>query len=100
MKRIILLLALAASPALAANAPAGNAAQGKTLHEQKCAACHAAKFNGDGGKIYTRTNRKVKSLNHLSQQVAACNNMLALDLFPEDEANLTAHLNQQFYKFK
>ncbi|TSA21380.1 MAG: hypothetical protein D4R70_03675 [Betaproteobacteria bacterium] len=99
MKRIIILLALtvlSTSPALAS----GNAAQGKALHEQKCTACHAAKFNGNGGQMYTRANRKVKSLNHLGQQVAACNAMLALDLFPEDEADLTAHLNAQFYKFK
>ncbi len=78
----------------------GDVAHGKQLHAQKCNACHAAKFGGDGSKIYLRSDRKVKSANHLAQQVAACNSMLALDLFPEDEAALSAYINRQFYKFK
>ncbi len=94
---IIATLLLATAPAWAT---AGNASQGKATHTQKCAACHTTKFGGDGNSIYTRANRKVKSAQHLSQQITACNSMLALDLFPEDEANLGAYLNGQFYKFK
>lgn len=78
----------------------GNITHGKQLHTQKCNACHAAKFGGDGSKIYLRSDRKVKSADHLAQQVAACNSMLALDLFPEDEAALSTYINRQFYKFK
>ncbi|MEY3058028.1 MAG: hypothetical protein RI941_751, partial [Pseudomonadota bacterium] len=32
--------------------------------------------------------------------VARCNTELRLDLFPEDEADVSAYLNQQYYKFK
>ncbi|WP_293601007.1 hypothetical protein [Polynucleobacter sp. 39-46-10] len=50
--------------------------------------------------IYTRSDSKVKSLQNLKSMVAMCNTELRLDLFPEDEADVTAFLNQQFYKFK
>lgn len=95
---LITALFLATSPAWATPFASGNAAQGKVTHEQKCAACHAAKAGGN--TLYTRADRKVKSADHLAQQIAACNSMLALDLFPEDEANLGAYLNKQYYKFK
>jgi hypothetical protein len=36
----------------------------------------------------------------LKSQVALCNTELRLDLFPEDEADVVAYLNKQFYKFK
>jgi hypothetical protein len=32
--------------------------------------------------------------------VGLCNTELRLDLFPEDEADVTAFLNARFYKFK
>jgi hypothetical protein len=32
--------------------------------------------------------------------VSLCNAELRLDLFPEDEVDVTAFLNKQFYKFK
>jgi mono/diheme cytochrome c family protein len=74
---------------------------GKHLHESKCYQCHADKSGlGDGNLIYTRADRKVKSLAKLKSQTSMCNSQLRLDLFPEDEADLVAFLNQQFYKFK
>lgn len=94
----IATLLLATAPVWATPFASGNATQGKATHAQKCAACHTAKAGGNA--LYTRANRKVKSADHLGQQIAACNSMLALDLFPEDEANLGAYLNGQFYKFK
>jgi cytochrome c2 len=100
MKRYALILALMASPALATPFATGNAATGKTLHAEKCNACHAGRFGGDGGKIYTRADRRIKSADGLAQQITACTSMLGLDLFPEDEANLGAYLNSQYYKFK
>ena len=36
----------------------------------------------------------------LAQQITFCNSMLGNELFPEDEANLGAYLNQTYYKFK
>jgi hypothetical protein len=76
-------------------------ANGKSIDQQKCYACHAKKSGfGNGDMIYTRSDSKVKSLASLKKMVALCNTELRLDLFPEDEADVTAFLNQQFYKFK
>ena len=80
---------------------APDVANGKTIDQQKCYACHAKKSGfGNGDMIYTRSDSKVKSLANLKKMVALCNTELRLDLFPEDEADVTAFLNQQFYKFK
>jgi hypothetical protein len=50
--------------------------------------------------IYTRLDRKAKDLAKVKSMVAMCNTELRLDLFPEDEADLVAYINQQFYKYK
>jgi hypothetical protein len=89
--------ALLSAPALAAP----DLANGKAIDQQKCYACHAKKTGfGNGDMIYTRTDGKVKSLADLKKMVSLCNTELRLDLFPEDEADVTAFLNKQFYKFK
>jgi len=76
-------------------------ANGKTIDQQKCYACHAKKTGfGNGDMIYTRSDSKVKSIANLKKTVGMCNTELRLDLFPEDEADVVAYLNQQFYKFK
>ena len=76
-------------------------ANGKMIDQQKCYACHAKKSGfGNGDMIYTRSDSKVTSLAKLKFMVALCNTELRLDLFPEDEADVTAFLNTQFYKFK
>lgn len=76
-------------------------ANGKKIDQQKCYACHSKKSGfGNGDMIYTRSDSKVKNLQNLKTMVAFCNTELRLDLFPEDEADVTAFLNKQFYKFK
>jgi len=76
-------------------------ANGKKIDQQKCYSCHAKKSGfGNGDMIYTRSDSKVKNLQNLKSMVAMCNTELRLDLFPEDEADVTAFLNKQFYKFK
>ena len=76
-------------------------ANGKQIDQQKCYACHAKKTGfGNGDMIYTRSDSKVKSLADLKKMVGLCNTELRLDMFPEDEADVTAFLNKQFYKFK
>ena len=76
-------------------------ANGKKIDQEKCYACHAKKSGfGNGDMIYTRSDSKVKNLQNLKIMVARCNTELRLDLFPEDEADVTAFLNKQFYKFK
>ncbi len=82
-------------------AQAADIQNGKTLHQAKCYQCHAQKSGlGNGDIIYTRADRKVKDPARLKFMVSMCNTELRLDLFPEDEADLVAYLNQQFYKFK
>lgn len=96
---LLLGLMLAAS-AHSAPFSKGHADAGKRLHNSECAACHQARFVGDGSKIYTRADRRVKSASSLAQQITSCNVNLGNKLFPEDEANLGAYLNKNYYKFK
>ncbi|WP_114690368.1 hypothetical protein [Polynucleobacter necessarius] len=92
----ILLGALISVPVIAAP----DLANGKAIDQQKCYACYARKSGfGNGDMIYTRSDSKVKSLANVKKMVSLCNTELRLDLFPEDEADVAAFLNQQFYKF-
>jgi hypothetical protein len=75
-------------------------AAGKKLLEAHCIECHASSFGGDGSGIYTRELRKVKTPSGLVVQVRNCNTMLDLKWFEEDELNVAAYLNQQYYKFE
>jgi len=94
---VSILSALISAPVLSAP----DLANGKTIDQQKCYACHAKKSGfGNGDMIYTRSDSKVKNLQNLKTMVARCNTELRLDLFPEDEADVTAYLSKQFYKFK
>jgi len=91
------LLGLFTPPIFAAT----DLANGKSIDQQKCYACHAKKTGfGNGDMIYTRSDSKVKSVADLKKMVGLCNTELRLDLFPEDEADVVAYLSQQFYKFK
>ena len=99
-KFVIPLLALAATPALAMPFANGDTAKGKALYASKCAGCHISMFGGDGSKIFTRPDHRNKTASALAQQITTCNANLGNQLFPEDEENLGAYLNKQYYKFK
>jgi mono/diheme cytochrome c family protein len=73
---------------------------GKTLLDKSCISCHAKMFGGDGSKIYTRADRKVKTAKQLAARISGCNANTGAGWFPEDEAHVAAYLNQQYYKFK
>lgn len=75
-------------------------AAGKKLLQTYCIQCHASSYGGDGSEIYTRELRKVKTPAGLVAQVRNCNTMLDLKWFEEDEINVAAYLNQQYYQFK
>jgi mono/diheme cytochrome c family protein len=99
LKLVLTLIALFGLYASAYATP--DLANGKKIDQQKCYACHAKKSGfGNGDMIYTRSDSKVKNLQNLKSMVAMCNTELRLDLFPEDEADVAAFLNKQFYKFK
>ena len=95
--RTAALLALAL-PAWCLAAPAWE--QGKLLvEEKKCETCHHNKTLGDAKAIYLRKDRRVTSLEKLKAQVALCNSELNLQLFPDEEEHVVAHLDKTYYKF-
>ena len=76
-----------------------NPAEGRKLTQvHKCETCHQDKVYGPEGTIYLRKDRKVTSWPKLKAQVAACNSMLGISLFPEEEESIAAHLNETYYK--
>ena len=78
---------------LSGSAFANNAANGKALFTQsKCGTCH-------GNEIYTSKDRKVKNLKALEAAVRLNDSKLNTNWFDEDVKDVTAYLNQQYYKF-
>ena len=74
---------------------------GMMLHQEKnCAACHAQRLGGDGSSIYTRIDRKITTPAKLLAQVALCNAQLSSAMFPDDERDVAAFLNHDYYHFK
>jgi cytochrome c553 len=79
----------------------GDVAAGKKSYEQhKCNECHVSKLGGDGSAMYTRKDRKIKKAESLATQITACSVNLGLSLFEDEEENLGAYLNKNYYKFK
>ncbi|MCU0929189.1 MAG: hypothetical protein MUE62_08425 [Burkholderiaceae bacterium] len=81
--------------------PDADLANGRKIHvESKCAACHEEKTGRDAGFIYLRDDRKVRTIFDLKRYMSLCNSELRLGLFPEDERDVAAFVNQQWYKLK
>jgi len=72
---------------------------GKKLHQQSCTACHGKMTGGDGSTLYTRSNRRVNSLDALNAQVRRCESNLELKWFDEDINSVSEYLNAEYYKF-
>lgn len=102
MRMLMLLLGIGWCALASAETPFANAdvKAGKVLLEKHCISCHASSFGADGSGIYTREDRKVKTAKGLITQVRNCNTMLGLKWFDEDELNVSAYLNQNYYKFQ
>ncbi|WP_371322903.1 cytochrome c [Dechloromonas sp. ZY10] len=86
--------------ALAAPWGSADPQAGQARHEQSCVACHVRLYGGDGSKMYTRDGSLMTSQLDLLQRVAACNSQVQAGWFPEEEADVAAWLNQQYYRFK
>lgn len=99
MKRTI-ALTLALIPLASWSMLPGDATRGKTVHDAKCVACHTGKFGGDGSAIYTRADRKVKTVEGLMKQIGLCNEMTKAGLTEAQENDLVKYLAEQYYKFK
>ncbi|MBK7767809.1 MAG: cytochrome c [Sulfuritalea sp.] len=93
---LLCLCLLLSLPVLAA----GDPKLGKPLHDKQCVACHVKLLGGDGSGMYTRKPRLINDAVALGQRVAACAAQTNAGWFPEDEAHVTAWLNQNWYKFK
>ena len=87
---LVLLLPLAAQ---------ADMANGEKLHAQHCVACHTSMTGGDGSTLYTRSNRRVASLDGLGKQVRRCRDNLGLTWFDDQVQDVVDHLNARYYKF-
>lgn len=94
------LLAFASTAAFADAFANGNPTVGKTLHDKSCIACHVSMYGGDGSKMYTRPDHKVKSAEQLKARVRTCNTNAGTHWFPEEEQHVAAYLNATYYHFK
>jgi len=78
----------------------GDAKAGEQLVKQHCIACHAAQFGGDGSKIYTREDHKIKTSEGLLAQVERCNHNVGTHFNPDQINDIVKYLNDTYYKFK
>lgn len=96
----LILLTIAAT-AQAAPFAKGDAEAGKKMFDQhKCNSCHSSMLGGDGSAMFTRADHKIKSAASLATQINRCSTNLGLMLFEDDEENIGAYLNKNYYKFK
>lgn len=77
----------AVTSVFAANFDAGEFVQ------NSCARCH-------DDSVYTRPNRRVRSLDRLESQVRMCDANLGTKLFEDDIAAVVDYLNSHYYKFE
>jgi len=79
----------------------GDAEQGGKTLDERCSACHVNMFGGDGSEIYTRADHRIKTVEGLMSQVQNCNaNTQNGELSADQEDDITAYLNETFYKYE
>lgn len=81
----------------------GDAEAGKKLFTQsQCgSSCHDSIMgNGNGNAIFSRFDRKVQNPQQLIAQLRRCTGGAGITLSPQDEQNLGAYLNRNYYHFK
>lgn len=71
----------------------GDSTKGKRLHETNCTGCH------DSG-VYTRKDRRVKSLDALKGQLQGCGHMAKKEFSTTEQQDIVKYLNEQFYRFR
>ncbi len=86
-----LVLLAPANVSIAALLP-GDAMNGKPLHDGRCLACHDS-------RVYTRPDRKLKTVEGLMGQVRMCNQQLNTNLSREQLNDVIKYLDSAFYKF-
>ena len=65
---------------------------GKLLHKESCSKCHDS-------SVYTKADRKIKSLDSLEKRVRGCDANIGSNLEPEELKAISTFLNSEYYKF-
>ena len=71
---------------------AADVENGADLHFENCTGCHQS-------EVYTRSDRRVTSLDLLGRQVRFCKDNLGLTWFDDEVDDVIAYLNQNYYHF-
>lgn len=91
----LLLFLLASQTSFAANP-----VHGKDLHDANCQSCHSSLMGGNPDLIYTRSDRRVSTIEGLRNQVTRCKTTVGV-AWPEDQIqDVVEYLNTNFYKLK
>ncbi len=101
MKKLTkVLLATPLLVALSHTVQAANPAHGKDLHDANCLSCHASLMGGNPNMIYTRSDRRVNTIEGLRKQVTRCKTTVGVP-WPKDQIeDVVEYLNKNFYKIK
>jgi mono/diheme cytochrome c family protein len=91
--RSLLMMLCLIAPSTDAALLLGDAARGAMLHAQNCQGCH-------DNSVYSRPDRRVKSVEGLMAQVEMCNNYMRAGMTKEQRNDLVKYLNDSYYKFK
>ena len=65
---------------------------GKALHKESCSKCHDS-------SVYTKADRKIKSLDSLEKRVRGCDANIGSNLEPKELKAIATFLNSEYYKF-
>jgi len=86
MKKLLVILFIAG---FSASSNATDIKNGDTLHGVKCTRCHDS-------SVYTRADKKVKTLPRLSKQVRFCKDNLGITWFDDEVEDVTVYLNKNY----
>lgn len=75
-----------------ASANAADLDNGDELHFDNCTGCHDS-------SVYTRADRRVKSLERLGAQVRFCKDNLGLTWFDDEVEDVVHYLNKNYYHY-
>jgi mono/diheme cytochrome c family protein len=76
---------------------AANPAHGKDLHNANCQSCHTSLMGDKPDSIYTRSDRRVNSVEGLRSQVTRCKTSVGV-AWPDDQIDdVVEYLNNNFY---